>query len=133
MAAQIPDDVKKARYAAVMEVQQEIAAEQQAAWIGRRVEVLVEGASEESEHLLAGRTSQQAPEIDGVIYLNEIAIPGQEDAAVYPGEIVTAEVTDASAYDLVARVIAPDERPRPAPKARKASPPPAKSGLRVLS
>jgi ribosomal protein S12 methylthiotransferase len=130
MDDQIPEDVKRARYAAVMEVQQEIAAEHQASWIGRRIEVLVEGASEESEHLLAGRTAQQAPEIDGVTYLNEIAIPGQEEAAVYPGEIVTAEVTDSSAYDLVARVVARDERPRPSAKARKPSP--AKSGLHVL-
>ena len=129
MPDQVPDDVKRARFAAVMEIQQAIAAEHQRAWIGRQVEVLVEGASEESEHLLAGRTSQQAPEIDGVAYLNEIAIPGEEGATVYPGEIVMAEVTDASDYDLVARVIRRDTPPR-----RPARPRPraARTGLRVL-
>ncbi len=129
MDGQVPEDVKRARFDAVMEVQQVIAAAHQRSWIGRRVEVLVEGASDESEHLLAGRTAQQAPEIDGVTYLNEIAIAGQEGAAVYPGEIVTAEVTDASAYDLVARVVARDERPRRPARPRAAK---AKSGLRVL-
>jgi len=129
MEGQVPEPVKRARFAAVMEAQQEIAAEHQRALVGRRLEVLVEGASEESEHLLAGRNAQQAPEIDGVTYINEVAIPGQEDAAVYPGELVTVEVTDAGDYDLVGRVVARDARPRQ-PVARKA--PAKKSGLRVL-
>ena len=130
MAAQIPEAVKRGRFEAVMEAQRPIAAEQQRAWIGRRVEVLVEGASEESEHLLAGRTSLQAPEIDGVVYLNEVAVPGQPGATVYPGEIVLAEVTDASDYDLVAKVVARTERPRRAIAARRS--PERRSGLRVL-
>ena len=129
MEGQVPEPVKRARFAAVMEAQQEIAAQHQRALVGRRLEVLVEGASEESEHLLAGRNAQQAPEIDGVTYINEVAIPGHEDAAVYPGELVTVEVTDAGDYDLVGRVVARDARPRQ-PVARKA--PPKKSGLRVL-
>ncbi len=125
---QIPDDVKRARFEEVMEIQRGIAAAHQRACIGRRVEVLVEGASEESEHLLAGRTAQQAPEIDGLTYLNEVAIPGQDGVAVYPGEIVTAEVTDASDYDLVARVVARDPAPRAAARPRR----PTTAGLRVL-
>jgi ribosomal protein S12 methylthiotransferase len=129
MDGQVPDAVKRARFDAVMRVQRDIAAAHQQSWVGRRVEVLVEGASEESEHLLAGRTSQQAPEIDGVTYLNEVAIPGEEGAAVYPGQLVTAEVTDASDYDLVARVVARDDRPARAARPRRA---PAGSGLRVL-
>ncbi len=126
MLDQVPAEVKRERFEAVMEAQRGIAAAHQRSWIGRRVEVLVEGASPESEHLLAGRTAQQAPEIDGVTYLNEIAIPGQEGAAVYPGELVTAEVTDAADYDLVARVVARDPAPRRAPRPR------ARRGLRVL-
>ena len=71
-----------------MELQRGIAREQQRALVCRRLEVLVEGASEETEHLLVGRHAQQAPEIDGVTYLNE--------GMAYPGELVTVEVTDAS-------------------------------------
>jgi ribosomal protein S12 methylthiotransferase len=129
MGGQLPEPVKRARFEAVMEAQQEIAAEHQRAQVGRRLEVLVEGASEESEHLLAGRNAQQAPEIDGVTYINEIAIPGQEDAAVYPGELVTVEVTDAGDYDLVGRVVARDGGTRRPLAARK---PATKTGLRVL-
>jgi ribosomal protein S12 methylthiotransferase len=110
MARQVPDAVKRARFEKVMELQQQISREHQRAMIGRRLEVLVEGASEETEHLLAGRHAQQAPEIDGLTYVN--------DGVAYPGEIVTVEVTDASAYDVVGRVVArePGRAARPLPR-----------------
>jgi ribosomal protein S12 methylthiotransferase len=130
MEEQVPESVKRERFQAVMEVQRDIAAAHQQAFLGRRIEVLVEGASAESEHLLAGRNAQQAPEIDGITYINEIAIEGEPDAAVYPGEIVTIEVSDAGDYDLVGRVVARDARPRRPVAARKL--PDARSGLRVL-
>ena len=128
MPGQIPQEVKRERFERAMEAQRAIAAHHQRALVGRRLEVLVEGASEESEHLLAGRHAQQAPEIDGVTYLNEIAIPGAPGAAVYPGDLVTAEVTDAGDYDLVARVVARDAKPRPRPTAKAAG----TTGLRVI-
>ena len=98
MAGQVPDWVKRSRFERVMELQQGISRAHQRALIGRRVEVLVEGRAEETEHLLAGRHAQQAPEIDGLTYVN--------DGVAYPGEIVTVEVTDASDYDLVGKVVA---------------------------
>jgi ribosomal protein S12 methylthiotransferase len=113
MPGQVPQKVKRARFERLMELQQRISREHQRAMIGRRLEVLVEGRAEETEHLLAGRHAQQAPEIDGLTYLNE--------GVAYPGEIVTVEVTDASDYDLVGRVVAREPgratraRPRPAP------------------
>ncbi|HZZ84291.1 MAG TPA: 30S ribosomal protein S12 methylthiotransferase RimO [Anaeromyxobacteraceae bacterium] len=128
MPDQIPEPVKKARFAAVMERQQEIAHAHQQAMVGRRLEVLVEGASEESEHLLAGRHAQQAPEIDGVTYVNDVADGG---GAVYPGQLVTLEVTEAGDYDLVGKVVA--RGPRPAEKPLAARKAPKGSGLRVLS
>jgi ribosomal protein S12 methylthiotransferase len=126
MRRQVPDDVKRARFERVMAVQQEISRDHQRAMIGRRVEVLVEGRAEETEHLLAGRHAQQAPEIDGITYVN--------DGVAYPGEIVTVEVTDASDYDLVGHVVAREEgragRPLPAPRA-----PPGgrRGGLRIVT
>jgi ribosomal protein S12 methylthiotransferase len=100
MPDQVPAEARRERYRAVMEAQQEIARAHQRALVGRRLEVLVEGRAEETEHLLAGRHAQQAPEIDGVTYLNE--------GLAYPGEIVTVEVTDAAEYDLVGRVVERD-------------------------
>jgi len=122
---QVPEDVKRERHARVMELQRDISAELQQAMIGRRVEVLVEGRAEETEHLLAGRHAQQAPEIDGLTYVNE--------GVAYPGELVTVEITDAHEYDLVGRVVARDAtRPaRPLPKAPSA-PRGGKGGLPVV-
>jgi ribosomal protein S12 methylthiotransferase len=116
MRRQVPALVKRARFERLMEAQQAISRAQQRSMIGRKIEVLVEGRAEETEHLLAGRSAQQAPEIDGLTYLN--------DGVAYPGEIVTVEVTDASAYDLVGRVVgrepgrASRHTPRAAGKAR---------------
>ena len=127
MSRQVPEAVKRARFEQVMELQQGISREQQQAVIGRRVEVLVEGASEETEHLLAGRHAQQAPEIDGLTYVN--------DGVAYPGEIVTVEVTDASAYDLVGRVVArePGRAARNLPRGGSKPPKPRRGGLPVVS
>jgi ribosomal protein S12 methylthiotransferase len=118
---QVPDELKRERRERVMALQREISREQQEAMIGRRIEVLVEGRAEETEHLLAGRSSQQAPEIDGLTYLNDFA-EGLEPVA-YPGEIVTAEVTEAGDYDLVARVVARDATQHARRPAATAKPP----------
>jgi ribosomal protein S12 methylthiotransferase len=126
MPDQVPDALKRERYERIMELQQGISRDHQQALIGRRIEVLVEGRSEETEHLLAGRHAQQAPEIDGITYVN--------DGVAYPGEIVTVEVTDAHEYDLVGRVVA-RETGRPArklPATSPARPPKAKGGLPIL-
>jgi ribosomal protein S12 methylthiotransferase len=130
MPGQVPARVRRARFEQVMEIQNGIAREQQRALVGRRLEVLVEGRSEETEHLLVGRHAQQAPEIDGLTYLNE--------GTAFPGEIVGVEVVDAHDYDLVGRVVARDARRGvrrlPARKTPATAPPTGgkRSGLRVL-
>ena len=97
MDDQIDEDTKERRYDAVMSLQQEISREKHEAMIGRQIEVVVEGYSEETELLLVGRTSQQAPEIDGVIYIN--------DGEASVGDIVMVEITDAHDYDLVGHIL----------------------------
>lgn len=89
--------VKEERYHRLMTAQQGISAELHRALIGREVDVLVEGVSDETELLLQGRTWGQAPEIDGVTYINEGWAP--------KGAMVRAEIVDAGDYDLVARIL----------------------------
>ena len=98
----VPPKVIERRWREIMAIQKRINREQTRALIGKRLEVLVEGPSPESEHLLVGRHEGQAPDIDGVVYIN--------DGFGYPGELVTVEVTEAHDYDLVGRVVDRPER-----------------------
>ena len=129
MKRQVPPKTKRARFDRIMRAQQAISRKQQEAMIGRRVEVLVEGRAEETEHLLAGRNAQQAPEIDGITYIN--------DGVAWPGEIVTVEVTEAMDYDVVGKVVARDAQRsvRRLPKAAPPRPtvePPRRRGLPIV-
>ena len=92
-ADKVDDDEKQLRYQQVMELQAEISRKKLQQYVGREVEVLVEGLSRESDLLLEGRTRYQAPDVDGCVYINE----GIAD----PGDIVMVRITEAHIYDLV--------------------------------
>ena len=64
-------------------------------YLGRTLEVLVDGISEESDRLLETRHEGLAPEIDGVVYCDEVTAK--------PGEFVSVTVTDVMGYDLIAQ------------------------------
>jgi ribosomal protein S12 methylthiotransferase len=68
--------------------------------IGRRIEVLIEGTSDESELLLKGRMETQAPDIDGHVLINDSG-----DVTVKSGEFYQIEITDSMEYDLIGRVL----------------------------
>ena len=100
MPDQLPTAVKRARQAKVMELQRAISAGHLERMVGQRYEVLVEGLSEETDLLLQGRYYGQAPEIDGVIYIND----APDD--IGRGQLRTVEISEAHDYDLVGHVIA---------------------------
>lgn len=102
LADDVPEEVKDRRYAALMELQQGIVAARNRELVGRRVEVLVEGPHADTEHLLVGRMSTQAPDVDGQVLIN--------DGHAVPGEFVDVELTETAGYDLVGAVI---DRRRP--------------------
>ncbi len=110
MDGKVPKRTLERRWREVMAMQKRISREQNKALVGKRIEVLVEGVSPETDDLLVGRHQGQAPEIDGQVYLN--------DGLAYPGEMVIAEVTEAHDYDLVAKIVErPEAKTRKAPKA----------------
>jgi len=78
----------------VMALQQDISRDKLQRMQGELLEVMVDGPSPESEHLLQGRHAGQAPEVDGVVVLT--------DGIAAPGELVRARITDSGDYDLVA-------------------------------
>ncbi|HEY3356338.1 MAG TPA: 30S ribosomal protein S12 methylthiotransferase RimO [Polyangia bacterium] len=88
------------RHAALMKLQRGIARRHRDALVGRELEVLVEGPSDESPFLLRGRHAGQAPEIDGSVFL---ALPPDAPAPA-TGAFVRARVTQAADYDLAAEI-----------------------------
>lgn len=97
MEGQIDAETKQRRHDELMALQLEISREKHQAFVGKIVPVLVEGVSEETELLLQGRMSQQAPEIDGVVLIND----GTADV----GSIVHVRITDTHDYDLVGEIV----------------------------
>ena len=88
--------IAELRRAEAMELQRGISLENNRRLVGKRLKVLVEGPSSESEFLLFGRHEGEAPEIDGVVYINEGEAKG--------GAFATVEITDAHEYDLIGKI-----------------------------
>jgi ribosomal protein S12 methylthiotransferase len=109
--ARVPKRTAARRRRELMRLQRRISRKKMKAMVGRSLEVLVEGPSEESEYLFAGRHAGQAPEIDGSVFL------ALDDGvrAPRPGDLVRARVTGFADYDLAATVesvVAPSRLPR---------------------
>jgi ribosomal protein S12 methylthiotransferase len=94
---QVPERVQLARYRRLMKAQSRVSFRKNRALVGRVEPVLVEGVSEESELLLKGRSVRQAPDVDGLVYINA----GQANV----GDIVQLKITDSSEYDLVGAIV----------------------------
>ncbi|HET8817507.1 MAG TPA: 30S ribosomal protein S12 methylthiotransferase RimO, partial [Pseudidiomarina sp.] len=86
----VPESIKQERYERFMQVQQEISAQRLQAKIGRTLEVLIDEVDAEGA---IGRSYADAPEIDGLVYLN-----GEHN--VKPGDIVSVLIEHADEYDL---------------------------------
>ncbi|MBT4793269.1 MAG: 30S ribosomal protein S12 methylthiotransferase RimO [Halobacteriovoraceae bacterium] len=93
----VSQEVIEERFEKLYEVQKEIARELNQEYIGKTIEVLVEGVHEETELLLQGRHQGQAPDIDGKVIIN--------DGNALAGDIVQVEITEVLDYDLVGRII----------------------------
>lgn len=107
----VPVRTAESRARQLMSLQKRISRKKNRQLVGRELEVLVEGASEESELVMVGRHRGQAPEIDGTVYLS-----GDVGRA---GRIVTAKVVSCTDYDLMAEV---PEQPDPALSAQERAP-----------
>jgi ribosomal protein S12 methylthiotransferase len=93
MDGKVAPQVIRKRRREIMAIQRKINREQNRGLLGQRLEVLVEGPSPETEHLLVGRHAGQAPEVDGQVYINRGEGAG--------GTLVTVLVEQAADYDLV--------------------------------
>ncbi len=96
----VPAAEKESRRDFLLSLQQPIARRKARALRGRKIEAIVEGPCEETEHLLEGRIKAQAPEIDGRLLINDT---GGRD--VKAGEIVRVRITETYDYDLVGEIV----------------------------
>jgi ribosomal protein S12 methylthiotransferase len=97
MPNQIGEDIKERRQSDIMALQQMISRQRLQRIVGQQLPVLIEGLSSETDLLAQGRLATQAPEVDGVVYIN--------DGPFQPGSIQLVEITEAFDYDLVGRVV----------------------------
>ena len=93
---QIPEEVKEERRADVMELQQEIAFEHCENMVGKVLDVMIEGKVAD-EPAYVGRTYMDAPNVDGLIFVNA-------DEMLMSGDFVRVKVTGSYDYDLIGEV-----------------------------
>ncbi|MDQ2148562.1 30S ribosomal protein S12 methylthiotransferase RimO [Alcaligenaceae bacterium C4P045] len=91
----VPDEVKQERWERFMAHQQAISAARLQAKVGREIDVLIDEVDEDGA---VGRSSADAPEIDGCVYV-------ASDRVLKPGDMVRTVVTDADEYDLWADTV----------------------------
>ena len=93
----LPEEVKSARRDRLMAAQQEIAFAYARGQVGKEIEVIVDGPDPEAPNHVVGRSHADTPDIDCTVRLK-----GKKLAS---GDIVTAKVTGADGYDLMARAL----------------------------
>lgn len=93
---QVPEEIKKERLSRFMEVQERISAAKVAAKIGSLQTVLVDDLTEDDDGnvIAIARTKGDAPEIDGIVYL-------QDAEGLNPGDFVDVQIVDAQGHDLI--------------------------------
>ncbi len=92
LEGQLAPRVKRERYDKIMKTQQKISLQVNQSWMGREIDVLIEDSK---DGWLVGRSHRDAPEIDGLVFVQ---------GEVAPGQIARARVTGAEEYDLYAEL-----------------------------
>jgi ribosomal protein S12 methylthiotransferase len=99
MPEQVSERIKRERHKKLMRTQARVSFKHNRTLVDSEEEVLVEGYSEETELLLKGRSSRQAPDVDGLVYITA----GNANV----GDIIRLKITDSSDYDLIGEIIDP--------------------------
>lgn len=103
MPDQVPEEVKEFRRDELMELQQAIAFEKAENMVGQVLTVMIEGRAVD-EDVYVGRTYRDAPNVDGLLFLNTTA-------NLMTGDFVKALVTDSNEYDLIGEIYDEEDEP----------------------
>ncbi|MDM5070913.1 MULTISPECIES: 30S ribosomal protein S12 methylthiotransferase RimO [Aeromonas] len=91
----VPEDIQEERFQRFMELQQQVSVRKLARKVGKEMTVLIDEVDEEGA---TGRSFADAPEIDGLVYLNG-------ETGLKPGDLVKVRIDEADEYDLWASLI----------------------------
>ena len=97
LANDVPDMIKQDRRNRLLEAQQKVSKQRNERWVGKTISVLVDGPSADEPLVITGRHQGQAPDVDGVVFLNECDLPA--------GSFAQVKITEAHAYDLVGEMV----------------------------
>lgn len=101
MPNQIHGNTKKARYNKLMEKQQKISKQKLEEKIGNVIETLIEDISFDGKYLI-GRTKNDVPEIDGIIYIEN---PSKDAPNEYINKFVNCKIENVNNYDLIGKIV----------------------------
>lgn len=99
MPRQVGKRVAERRFQQVMDTQADISAEWMSGRVGEEITVLIEENDEDNDRYIA-RSFAEAPEVDGVIYVER-----DTDSKLKAGDFATARITSADVYDAVAAIV----------------------------
>ncbi len=97
LRGKVPAEIAKERKAELMALQAGISEEINASFRGRVLDVLVDGPCQETELLLCARSGFQAPEVDGLTYINR--------GEAISGQMARVRITQSHRYDLVGEIV----------------------------
>jgi ribosomal protein S12 methylthiotransferase len=114
----------------LMRIQQHIVRSKLRKNLGKRLEVMLEGPSRDTDLIWEARTQGMAPDIDGKVYINDFVGVNEASDLPAPGTLATVEVTEVKDYDMIARAV---EFAAPLSKSANPVPLSADSPFRILA
>lgn len=100
MENQVDENLKIKRQQLIMQAQKDISAEKCKHFIGKTLEVIVEGKLEEQDNVYCGRSFRDCYEIDGFVFFN-----APENTEILAGDFYNIKITDAYDYDLIGEIV----------------------------
>jgi ribosomal protein S12 methylthiotransferase len=104
MGDQVSEEEKERRWQEVMEAQAEISRRKNEALIGTAQRVMIDGLDSEERECLSGRTQAHAPEVDGVVFIED-RLTDERRERLQAGDIVNVRIIQALDYDLIGDIL----------------------------
>lgn len=98
LTPQIPQKIKQSRYDTALKLQQDVARENNAQFLGKRLSVLIDEEGPQDRNQYLGRSQYDAPEVDGCVYV-------KSKKRLKTGDFVQVKIVDTLEYDLVAEAL----------------------------